>query len=70
MECQQHEDQAIHCLAKYGYIVARDGQGYVVCHLHHPDDVSRMRHLADLVDFAELVEWANQRRQQSRPEGS
>lgn len=70
MDCQQYEDHAIGCLAKYGYEVIRNEQGYVVSHRHDTNDVSYMRHLADLVDFAELIEWANQPPLQARSVGS
>jgi hypothetical protein len=54
------ERRAIDCLATHGYEVLPDGTGYIVRHCSDPQDVSRARHLADLVELAELVEWRAQ----------
>jgi hypothetical protein len=52
-------------LAVYGYEVQFDPPGYVVQHRINQADVSRARHLDDLADLAELMEWAARRHEQS-----
>ncbi len=53
---------AVHRLAKYGYEVLTDEHGYIVRHLTDADDVSCTRNLDELVDLADLMAWAEQRR--------
>jgi len=53
--------EAIRCLAQYGYDVIPDGHGYVVSSRTDPDDRSFARHLADLDELAELFAWREQR---------
>lgn len=53
-------------LAVHGYEVLPDRPGYLVRHDSNPTNVSRARHLNDLIDFTELIEWAA-RRQQDTP---
>lgn len=48
-------------LKDYGYDVVQNGQGYVARHQHDVQDVSCLRDLDDLQDFADLMEWAAQR---------
>lgn len=52
--------EAVRCLAVYGYEVIPDGPGYIVQRCDNCKDVSRARDLDDLVDIAELFEWAAQ----------
>jgi hypothetical protein len=52
---------AVDRLAHCGYVIASTGQGHVVMHLTDADDVTCCRHLADLVDLADLFEWREQR---------
>jgi hypothetical protein len=59
------EQQAIDCLATRGYEVLPDGTGYIVRHRSDPQDVSRARHLEDLIELAQLVEWRAQREQRA-----
>jgi len=58
MSNQQRYDNAVICLAAHGYDVFPDAQGYLVCDRRNLGDVSLARHLDDLVDLAELIEWA------------
>jgi hypothetical protein len=55
-------DDAVRRLLACGYEVFSDGSGYRV--QHHTDelDISVMRDVSDLVDFANLMDWAKQRR--------
>jgi hypothetical protein len=53
---------AVDRLSRCGYVIASTGQGHLVMHLTDGDDVSRCRHLADLVDLADLFEWREQRK--------
>jgi hypothetical protein len=57
MNNQKRYDDAVYRLTAYGYEVVPDALGYVVRHRVDSDDVSRMRGLGDLVEFARLVEW-------------
>jgi hypothetical protein len=63
MSDRQRYDEAVHGLAAYGYEVISDPPGYIVRHHSDHDDVSRARNLADLVELAELMEWAARRRE-------
>jgi hypothetical protein len=63
MTDRQQYDEAAHSLSVYGYEVILDPPGYIVRHHKDRDDVSRARHLADLVELAELMEWAARRRE-------
>lgn len=65
VEPQHYEDLARRFDA-YGYDVQPDGQEYLVRHRHNLADVSHARHLDDLADLADLLEWAA-RRQQKNP---
>jgi hypothetical protein len=56
-----YEDAARRLLA-CSYEVFSDGAGYRVQHLTDRLDISLMRNLSDLVDFASLMEWAELRR--------
>ena len=67
MNNQERYQDAVHRLAERGYEVFPDGQGYIARCLVDSIDVSRMRHLDDLVEFAGLMEWAEQRRISSTP---
>ena len=64
MDEQERYDDAVRRLSQYNYAVALDGQGYIVRHLTDPRDVSYIHNLDDLVDLADLMEWAAQRRNQ------
>jgi hypothetical protein len=59
---QERYEHAVGQLAHCGYVVLLDEQGYIVRHLTDRDDVSRARNLSDLVEQAELLAWAEQRR--------
>lgn len=61
MENQERYENAVHRLARYGYEVIPDEQGYIVRHLTDSNDVSQMHNLDQLLDFADLIEWAKQR---------
>jgi hypothetical protein len=54
-------EDAVRRLLACGYQVFSDGSGYRV--QHHTDrlDISLMRDVNDLVDFANLMEWVEQR---------
>jgi hypothetical protein len=58
---RQRYEHAVQCLAMYEYEVIPDMEGYLVRHCNDPDDISRARHLDDLVELAELSAWAAQR---------
>jgi hypothetical protein len=62
MNDQEQYEDAMRRLAVYGYEVYSDPPGYIVQHRIDNNDVSRMRHLADLVELAELIEWREARR--------
>jgi hypothetical protein len=64
---QQRYEHAVQCLAAHGYEVLPDMQGYLVRHCNDPDDTSRARHLDDLVELAELTEWAAQYHKHRQP---
>jgi hypothetical protein len=59
---QPRYDEAAQSLATYGYEVLPDPPGYIVRHRSDRGDVSRARHLDDLIELAELFDWAAQRR--------
>jgi hypothetical protein len=61
MSTLERYEEAVHCLSQYSYEVIADGQGYIVRHTTDVNDVSRVRHLADLIDLAELIEWRYRR---------
>jgi hypothetical protein len=58
---------AVDCLSRCGYVISAVSQGYLVMHVTNADDVSYCRHLADLVDLADLFEWREQRTAKIRP---
>jgi hypothetical protein len=60
-EDERYEDAVLRLLA-FGYEVFSNGSGYRVQHRTDHLDTSLMRDLSDLVDFANLMEWAEQRR--------
>lgn len=53
--------KAIRRLAACGYTVRQDERGYFVLHQTDNADISRAPTLDDLLDLAELMEWAQQR---------
>jgi hypothetical protein len=55
-------EDAVRRLLVCGYEVFSDGAGYRVQHLTDRLDISLMRDVSDLVDFANLMGWAEQRR--------
>jgi hypothetical protein len=59
-EQEQYEDVARR-LAVYKYDIFLDLPGYIVQHRTDNKDVSRMRDLDDLIEFAHLIEWREQR---------
>ena len=66
----EREQQAIDCLATHGYEVIPDGAGYIVRHRSDFQDVSHARHLEDLIELAELVEWRAQREYHARTQAT
>jgi hypothetical protein len=54
-------EDAARRLLDCGYEVLPDASGYRVQHLTDRLDTSLMRSVSDLVDFANLMEWAEQR---------
>jgi len=58
---ERYED-AVRRLLVCGYEVFSEGPGYRVQHLTDALDISLMRDIGDLVDFANLMGWAEQRR--------
>jgi hypothetical protein len=62
MESQERQADAVRRLAHCIYAVFVDERGYLVQHLTDSNDVSRAHTLDDLVDLADLMEWAKQRR--------
>jgi len=61
MQDSEREQEAVGRLAAYGYEVIPDGSGYIVRRRDNHEDASRARHLDDLVELADLFEWAAQR---------
>jgi hypothetical protein len=55
-------EDAARRLLDCGYEIISEGSGYRVQHLTDRLDISLMRNISDLVDFADLVEWAELRR--------
>jgi hypothetical protein len=66
MHNQKHYEDAVRRRARYGYDVVPRDRGYIVRHRSDSDDVSRARNLNELNDFADLMEWAAQRRAAQR----
>jgi hypothetical protein len=62
MESRERQADAARRLAQCGYEVLADERGYIVRHLTDSNDVSCARNLDNLVDLADLMEWATQRR--------
>jgi hypothetical protein len=56
-------EDAVYRLLRCGYEVRTIEQGYLVCNLIDPSDVSHCYNLVQLVDLADLVEWREQRKQ-------
>ena len=54
-------EQASQRLAARGYEVLADDHGYIVLNATDPADASRARHLDDLIDLADLWDWAHRR---------
>jgi hypothetical protein len=55
-------EDAVRRLLACGYEVFSDGSGYRVQHCTDDLDISLMRNVSDLIDFANLMDWAEQRR--------
>jgi hypothetical protein len=55
-------EDAVRRLLVCNYEVFSDGPGYRVQHRTDRFDISLMRDVSDLVDFADLMGWAEQRR--------
>jgi hypothetical protein len=62
MQDRLRYQEAVHCLATHGYEVYADGAGYIVRHRDDRGDISKARHLDDLVELSELFDWAAQRK--------
>jgi len=58
MQDEQRYEEAIDCLETHGYDVLPSPPGYIVCNRSDHADRSYARHLNDLVELAELFEWA------------
>jgi hypothetical protein len=61
MNNQELYEEAVRRLAKCGYEVLPDDRGYIVRNEADSNDVSRLHKLAELIDLADLMEWAQQR---------
>ena len=61
MNNQEQYEDAVQRLAECGYEVVPTEQGYLVRHVTNSQDSSRMHNLDELVEHAELMEWAQQR---------
>lgn len=70
MDNQQLYEDAICRLHEQDYEVCPDERGYVVRHLVDGDDVSRMRDLDDLIEFADLMDWAAARRRSAKSQSA
>jgi hypothetical protein len=57
---EQYED-AVRRLNKQGYDVHPHEQGYLVQHRTDGNDISRIRHLSELIELADLFDWREQR---------
>lgn len=53
--------ELLRCLDMYGYDVQPIGDGFLVRSRSDPSDVSLARHIDDLADLVDLLEWAAQR---------
>jgi hypothetical protein len=69
MDDEEHYKDAVRRLVECCYEVRPDDQGYIIQHRTERDDISHARHLNDLVELADLMEWAEQRRKSLRQEG-
>jgi hypothetical protein len=61
MNDQERYEDAARRLAVYRYDVYSESPGYIVRHRADNNDISRMRDLDDLIEFAHLIEWREQR---------
>jgi hypothetical protein len=62
MTDEEHYQDAVRRLAKHDYVVTANHQsGYIVQCLTAADDMSNMRNLDELVEFADLMDWAEHR---------
>ena len=62
MLTEERYSDAVSRLTRCGYEVLPDGQSYIVRCVTDSDDVSQTRNLDELVDLADLMEWAQKRR--------
>jgi len=62
MNNHEHYEGAVWRLARCGYEVLPDGQSYIVPYVTDSDDASRAHNLNELIDLADLMEWAERRR--------
>jgi len=69
MNPHERDEEAIRRLAGFGYEVRSEAQCYIVHHRTDPNDVSRCDNLVQLVDLADLMAWAEQRRAEKSPSG-
>ena len=65
---ERYED-AVRQLAGCAYDVRSEAQCSIVCHRTDPNDISRCDNLAQLVELADMMEWAEQRRAEESPSG-
>jgi hypothetical protein len=62
MNNQERFEDAVHRLAACGYEVLPDDSGYIVRSVTDSNDMSRMHNLDELIDLADLMEWAEAHR--------
>jgi len=61
MHTQEQYEDTVRRLAQCGYEVLSNEQRYIVRHQTDSNDVSQVRTLDELIELAELMEWAQQR---------
>lgn len=61
MQEEERYQDLVRRLSTYGYDIRADPPGYIVQHRINTADRSRARHLDDLADLTELIEWAGRR---------
>ncbi len=61
MDNPQRYTELVQRLNAFGYAVEPDGERYLVRSQNDPHDVSVARHLGDLEELADLIQWAAER---------
>lgn len=67
MNDQERYEDAVRRLLQYGYEVVPDGHCYSVRHQQDTTDISRAHTLNELIDLADLMQWAAQRNASLHP---